>query len=297
MIFSGGDDNTIRVWDANKPAYKKILHGHEKRIASCVLAKDGRFLFSGADDGIKRWDWCAYQTHRVLKDGLTINLGSESDISYPPAGVEHTCISPDGKWALAARSDGRVNFWDLNQPSRVQRLGGSHAFLTGNIMFFERKPLTDTESTLSIMSSGGDNTTRLWDVQTRAQIHTFTNTGLRGIAVIAQNGTLCLTGSDSKSQPARAWVKQNDGSWLESITFKEMLREKQHELSEVTSIALSPCAKYGLLADKNGYCLLFSINQDTGNQDTGFTGLKHFAADEREREITKSVFELSLIHI
>ncbi len=262
-IFSGSNDNSIRIWDApdkKSAQFTKALRGHGQWVTACLLTSDKKMLLSGAFDGIKKWQWEQDQNPIVFADGLSTDLGSQS-IELSAIGVEHAACSPDGQWIVAARSDGRINFWDTN----MQRGGGSHEFLPNSVMFYQNGS--------RIMTSAGDNSTRMWDVDNQTQITSLLGTGLKGVAVISEAGNLCLTGSDDPEKRARAWSKnKEDDSWKAVDTFDEMLRRANNMLKganeskgldSITSIALSSDARFGLLCDKQGNCLLFSINKNT----------------------------------
>ena len=254
-IFSGSNDNSIRIWNApdRKPSqFIKALRGHGRWVTACLLTSDKKSLVSGALDGIKKWEWEKYQNPIVFADGLSTDLGSQS-IELSAIGVEHAACSPDGNWIVAARSDGRINFWDTN----MQRKGGSHEFLPNSLMFYQKGS--------RIMTSAGDNSTRLWDVENQTQINALLGTGLKGIAVISEDGEICVTGSDDSETRARVWSKSEEGDlWKTLDTFDAMLSKAEEfkELESITSIALSSDATLGLLCDKHGKCLLFSIDKN-----------------------------------
>ena len=279
-IFSGSNDNSIRIWDApdkKSAQFTKALRGHGQWVTACLLTSDRKLLVSGAFDGIKKWKWRKYQNPIVFADGLSTDLGSQS-IELSAIGVEHAACSPDGDWIAAARSDGRINFWDTD----MQRRGGSHEFLPNSLMFFQNGS--------RMMSSAGDNSTRIWDVENQSQIAALLGTGLKGIAVISEDGKLCVTGSDDPEKRARAWSRnEEDDSWKTLDTFDEMLRraEESKGLESITSIALSRDATFGLLCDKQGNCLLFSIEKSTKQ----FELVKQIATGQRD--ITNSAFHPS----
>ncbi len=52
-ILSGGDDNTVRVWDTLTGRMKAVLRGHSRPVQSCVFSPDGRQVVS---DGARRTD-------------------------------------------------------------------------------------------------------------------------------------------------------------------------------------------------------------------------------------------------
>lgn len=56
-LASGGDDNLVKLWDAETLQNKCILKGHHKAVTSLVELEDGR-LASGSYDGtIRLWDF------------------------------------------------------------------------------------------------------------------------------------------------------------------------------------------------------------------------------------------------
>ena len=286
-IFSGSNDNTIRIWNApdKRPTQLiKALRGHGQWVTACLLISDNRLLVSGALDGIKKWEWRKYQNPIVFADGLSTDLGSQS-IELSAIGVEHAACSPDGQWIAAARSDGRINFWDTN----MHRKGGSHEFLPNSLMFYQKGS--------RVMTSAGDNSTRLWDVENQTQINALLGTGPKGIAVISEDGKICITGSDEPEKPARAWgTNKVDNSWKTLDAFDEMLASagevfahagELQQRNSITSIALSSDATFGLLCDKQGNCLLFAIDKNMRQ----FKLMEVIATGQQD--ITNSVFHPS----
>ena len=59
-LASGGEDRTIRLWDATTGTLLQVLQGHAAGIISLVFSPDGRTLASGSLDGtILLWDVAA----------------------------------------------------------------------------------------------------------------------------------------------------------------------------------------------------------------------------------------------
>jgi len=54
---SGGDDRTVRVWDATTGLeVARMLH--DSAVNSAVFSADGKYVVSGSDDQTVRiWDW------------------------------------------------------------------------------------------------------------------------------------------------------------------------------------------------------------------------------------------------
>jgi WD40 repeat protein len=56
-IVSGGNDGTIRIWDADTFEEILVLRGHESYVHSVCFSPDGTMLASGSGDGtIRIWD-------------------------------------------------------------------------------------------------------------------------------------------------------------------------------------------------------------------------------------------------
>ena len=57
ILYSGGFDNTIRMWDLNTNKENGILGKHDSAVRTLCLSRNGNILFSeGEDSTIKMWD-------------------------------------------------------------------------------------------------------------------------------------------------------------------------------------------------------------------------------------------------
>src|SRR5437660_12553033 len=55
-LASGGEDNTVRLWDAKTGAVVQTLTGHTGLVASVAFSPDGARLASRDQKQIKIWD-------------------------------------------------------------------------------------------------------------------------------------------------------------------------------------------------------------------------------------------------
>ena len=58
MLASGGEDSTVRLWDAKEGApIVSHLTGHSDQVSSVAFSADGQWVMSGSNDKtIRLWD-------------------------------------------------------------------------------------------------------------------------------------------------------------------------------------------------------------------------------------------------
>ncbi|MGD1807439.1 WD40 repeat domain-containing protein [Dapis sp. BLCC M126] len=57
FVISGGQDGTLRFWDASTGKCLKIIEAHNVRISSLDCSRDSRMVITGSlDETIKLWD-------------------------------------------------------------------------------------------------------------------------------------------------------------------------------------------------------------------------------------------------
>ena len=100
-LASGGDDDTIRLWDAGTGEHKKTLQGHTDDVRSVAFSPDGNVLASGSwDKTIRFWDAVTGE-HKQTLQGHT-------------GGVVSLAFSPDGQTlASGGGKDGTVLLWNI----------------------------------------------------------------------------------------------------------------------------------------------------------------------------------------
>jgi len=101
-VAAGGDDPTIRLWDAATMNEYAVLSGHTHPVLTLAFTADGKWLASGsADKTVRLWDLSGEEPvpGPVLK-------GHTSDVAV-------VAFSPDGKTLATAGSDRCVRFWKL----------------------------------------------------------------------------------------------------------------------------------------------------------------------------------------
>jgi WD40 repeat protein len=141
LTGGGGNDPVVRVWDVRTGAPEGELVGHEGNIAALEVSPDGRRLLSAAHDGVARiWDLDARRELVVLRghgarllcagwspDGARVaTSGSDQRVLVWDAAtgarsprrsrsLRALAASDDGRFLVAACSDGAVERWDLDR--------------------------------------------------------------------------------------------------------------------------------------------------------------------------------------
>ena len=153
MLASGGNDQTVRLWDTATCTLLQTLWGHKDAVHSLAFSPDGRILASGSADGFVRlWD--------VAKGALWKTPGGHEDR------IHSVAFSPDGRILASGGADRTVRLWDTDAATLLQALWG-HVDQVFSVAFSPNGRI--------LASGGADRTIRLWDVDAETLRHTLEN--------------------------------------------------------------------------------------------------------------------------
>lgn len=184
-LASGGQDNSIILWDVASGKQRRSLQGHGDYVRHLAFSGDGKLLATAsADRTIKLWDaetGAERHTFRghgavvfavafvneknqlasVSHDGLLKlwDVADGRELASLPAhkiAIGGVAASADGHWAATAGDDGAVKLWNLDHPAPVLAMT-DHAGPASRVVFLP--------GDVRLASGGKDGRILIWDRQ------------------------------------------------------------------------------------------------------------------------------------
>lgn len=191
-LFSGSDDSTIRLWDAQTGARKLTISGQGGAVKALAVNPNGKILASGsADKTIRLWNAANGTRLRTL--------------SGHQGAVNSLAIRGDGKILASASDDKTIKLWDLDRGILVRTLTGHSGAVLGVAISPDGKTLA---------SASSDNTVAVWDLATGKRLHSLVGhrKWVRAVAFSRDGRSLVSAG-----ETLRIWQPQT-GELLRSLS-------------------------------------------------------------------------------
>ncbi|WP_192808540.1 protein kinase domain-containing protein [Actinomadura montaniterrae] len=242
-LATGGDDKTVRLWDARTHQPIGTPLGHTDPVSSVAFSPDGNILATASDKTVRLWD---PHTRRPIGAPLTGHTGKVNSVAF----------SPDGKTLATGGEDKTVRLWDTRTHQPIGAPLTGHGYTVHAVAF-------SPDGTI-LASAGLDQTVRLWDARTHQPIgkplagHTdYVNS----LAFSPDGGTLASAGYDDT---VRLW----------DIRAHQPIGKPLSHTGPVTSVAFSPDGKTLATASENKTVRFFDTRtrRPIGTPLTGHTG-------------------------
>ena len=172
--------STIHIWDLDRDTKIGILGKHGSGVNDLVVTPDGsRLIFCSRDSTLQIWD---------------LALGKEIRRLNWYGAITALAITPDVTRAITGggtpdRSDGKgdyiIRVLNLQTGEQISTLEGHTSGITD---------ITVTPDGSRVVSSSEDNTLRVWDLDSGAEIARFSGEGSMYACAVAPDGSCYITG-------------------------------------------------------------------------------------------------------
>jgi len=180
-LYSGAEDNTIKVWSLEQMQCMRTLSGHKSTVFSLIVNKDT--LFSGSrDHSIKVWDAATLDCKRTL---------------HPPHldGVNAFAVTPTS--VFSGSRDKSIKQWDMSSLTTTRSVQAHSDWVCA---------LQAVEESNLLLSASRDSSVRVWDLQEPGECLASMHDHKGPVNAMALSQNLLLTGANDRA--IKVWVAQ-----------------------------------------------------------------------------------------
>ena len=225
-IFSGSNDETIKMWQVESGECEKEFIGHDHLVQAVALSADEKHLISGSwDHTVRVWD--------IETGGCMLTLEGHTDI------VQAVAFTPDGREAVSASSDCTLRVWDLQTGEQRQVLSGHFDTVSTFVI---------TKNGKKIVSASFDNTLRVWDLESGAVKKSieWIKSCTSNLTLNRDGSRLLLAGADSRL-------------WLVDLASGKPIRFFAGHEGTVKSVQIAPNDSWVLSGGSDGTLRLWDF--------------------------------------
>ena len=233
LMASGGDDQTIRLWNVATGRCLKILRERSGQVRRVLFSPQGNLLATNSNDNtVKLWDISQLYPEPLSEDQLSEKRSLSPTVSRLHTLQGHSrrvygiAFSPDGQHLITGSEDQTVRLWDIATGECLRVLSGHDRFVLTVAYIAGKKSGKKTSPDL-IASGSDDQTIRLWNAFTGECLQVLTgHTGWVQTLAFSPDGAWLASGSTDLT--IKLWdlltgtchkTLEGHGKGLESISF------------------------------------------------------------------------------
>lgn len=230
VLVSGGQDGTVRLWDAEGGHELAVLEGHNDEVREVAFSPDGSLIASvGYDGRTILWD--------VKKRGVRRTLPRMD------GRLRGVAFSPDGGRLATVGEDRIVHIWDTESGRLLSTLKGHRA---------EIRAVTFSPDGRRIATAGWEPSVRIWDALSGYTLHELERHSDKVYAVAFSPDGRWLA-SASQDRTAMLWNAQSG----------EFVRELPEQPDTMYALAFSPGGEHLATGGFDGTARLWDVTRCT----------------------------------